>query len=37
MTAKGLIICGANGSGKTTLGRALEKVLNYKHMDIEEY
>lgn len=33
----GIIIFGANGSGKTTLGRELARVLNYKHMDIEDY
>jgi adenylate kinase family enzyme len=33
----GIIIFGANGSGKTTLGCELARVLNYKHMDIEDY
>ena len=33
----GIIVFGANGSGKTTLGRELARVLNFKHMDIEEY
>ena len=33
----GIIIFGANGSGKTTLGRELARILNYKHMDIEDY
>lgn len=33
----GIVICGGNGSGKTTLGRELSGVLNYKHMDIEDY
>ena len=33
----GIIIFGANGSGKTTLGRELAHILNFKHMDIEEY
>ena len=33
----GIIVFGANGSGKTTLGRELARVLNYKHMDIEDY
>ncbi len=33
----GIIIFGANGSGKTTLGRELAKILNFKHMDIEDY
>lgn len=33
----GIIVFGANGSGKTTLGRELAKMLNFKHMDIEDY
>ena len=33
----GIIVFGANGSGKTTLGRELAQILNFKHMDIEEY
>lgn len=33
----GIIVFGANGSGKTTLGRELARILNYKHMDIEDY
>ncbi|MNC19224.1 hypothetical protein D3C75_671520 [compost metagenome] len=33
----GIIVFGANGSGKTTLGRELAKMLNCKHMDIEDY
>lgn len=33
----GIIIFGANGSGKTTLGRELANMLNFKHMDIEDY
>lgn len=28
---------GANGSGKTALGRELARILNFKHMDIEDY
>ena len=34
---RGIIVFGANGSGKTTLGRELARILNFKHMDIEEY
>ena len=34
---KGIIVFGANGSGKTTLGRELASILNFKHMDIEDY
>ena len=34
---RGIIVFGANGSGKTTLGRELARILNYKHMDIEDY
>ncbi len=34
---RGIIVFGANGSGKTTLGRELARMLNYKHMDIEDY
>lgn len=33
----GIIVFGANGSGKTTLGRELAHILNFKHMDIEDY
>jgi adenylate kinase family enzyme len=33
----GIIIFGANGSGKTTLGRELAHLLNFKHIDIEDY
>ncbi|MDL2287040.1 AAA family ATPase [Eubacteriales bacterium OttesenSCG-928-G02] len=33
----GIIVFGANGSGKTTLGRELARVLDFKHMDIEDY
>lgn len=33
----GIIVFGANGSGKTTLGCELARILNYKHMDIEDY
>jgi adenylate kinase family enzyme len=33
----GIIIFGANGSGKTTLGRELARVLDFKHIDIEDY
>ncbi len=36
-TPHGIIVFGANGSGKTTLGRELARILNYKHMDIEDY
>ena len=34
---RGIIVFGANGAGKTTLGRELARILNFKHMDIEEY
>ncbi len=33
----GIVIFGANGAGKTTLGRELARVMNFKHMDIEDY
>lgn len=33
----GIIIFGANGSGKSTLAREVANILNYKHMDIEDY
>lgn len=33
----GIAIIGANGSGKTTLGKYLAELLNYKHMDVEDY
>ncbi len=32
-----VILLGANGSGKTTLGRELARVLNFAHIDVEEY
>jgi adenylate kinase family enzyme len=32
-----IIVFGANGSGKTTLGCELARILNYKHIDIEDY
>ncbi len=35
--ARGIIIFGANGSGKTTLGRELARILNFKHIDAEDY
>lgn len=34
---QGIIVFGANGSGKSTLGRELANILNFKHMDIEDY
>jgi len=34
---RGIIIFGANGSGKTTLGRKLAEILNFKHIDSEDY
>ncbi len=33
----GIIIFGANGSGKTTLGRELARILEFKHIDHEDY
>ena len=33
----GIIVFGANGGGKTALGRELARILNFKHMDIEDY
>ena len=33
----GIIVFGANGGGKTTLGRELARILNFKHMDHEDY
>jgi len=36
-TPHGIIVFGANGSGKSTLGRELANILNFKHMDIEDY
>jgi len=36
--SKGLVsINGGNGSGKTTLGRELAYILDYKHIDHEDY
>jgi len=34
---QGIIVFGANGSGKTTLGRKLAHMLDFKHMDSEDY
>jgi len=36
-TPRGILVFGANGSGKTTLARAVARVLDCKHMDIEMY
>jgi len=33
----GIIVFGANGTGKTTLGRELARILDFKHIDHEEY
>lgn len=33
----GIILLGANGSGKSMLGRELARVLNFAHLDVEEY
>jgi len=33
----GILVFGANGSGKTTLARELARLLEYKHMDVEDY
>jgi SpoVK/Ycf46/Vps4 family AAA+-type ATPase len=33
----GIIIFGANGSGKTTLACEVAHILDFKHMDIEDY
>ncbi|KAF5031292.1 hypothetical protein SDC9_52433 [bioreactor metagenome] len=33
----GIIVFGANGSGKSTFGHELASILNFKHMDIEDY
>ncbi|MBI9015145.1 MAG: AAA family ATPase [Clostridiales bacterium] len=35
--SNGIIVFGLNGSGKSTLGKELANILNYKHMDIEDY
>ena len=32
-----IVICGLNGSGKSTLGKKLADIINYKHIDIEDY
>jgi len=36
-TMNGILLFGANGSGKTTLGRELARILNFKHIDHENY
>ena len=33
----GIILLGANGSGKSTLGRELARLLNFAHLDVEDY
>jgi len=33
----GIIVFGLNGCGKTTLARELARILNYVHMDAEDY
>jgi len=33
----GILILGASGSGTTTLGRELARVLNFTHLDIDDY
>lgn len=33
----GIIIFGLNGSGKSVLGKELSRILNYKHIDVEDY
>lgn len=33
----GIIVFGANGSGKSTIAREVVNILNFKHMDIEDY
>jgi ribosomal protein S18 acetylase RimI-like enzyme/cytidylate kinase len=33
----GIIMLGANGSGKSTLGRELARMLNFIHLDVEDY
>lgn len=33
----GICVCGLNGCGKTTLARALAEVLQFRHMDAEDY
>ncbi|MDR1688768.1 MAG: AAA family ATPase [Clostridiales bacterium] len=34
---QGILIFGANGSGKTTLARELASILNFRHIDHEDY
>ncbi|GHV46983.1 hypothetical protein FACS189499_03540 [Clostridia bacterium] len=33
----GIIVFGANGSGKIAIARELADILNFRHMDIEDY
>ena len=35
--SKGIVVFGANGCGKTTIGRKLASVMNFKHLDVEDY
>jgi adenylate kinase family enzyme len=34
---RGIVLLGANGSGKSTLGRELARLLNFAHLDVEDY
>ena len=36
-TPQGIIIFGANGSGKTTLGRELARIMQFMHIDHEDF
>lgn len=33
----GIIVFGASGSGTTTIGRELAKILNFTHLDVDDY
>ena len=37
LKARGIMINGASGTGKTTLGKELAKVLEFPHLDLDDY
>jgi len=35
--SRGIIVFGAMGTGKTTLGKELAQLLNFRHLDLDDY